>query len=79
MYIGYIQKRNEPRLWLPKDVPEDIQIELTSEFMEDGIFVHPKDSDPNDYGDCFKMNKCVLWPIFHPRLLELEAAKAGKV
>lgn len=78
LYCGYIQKRNEPRLWLPKTVPEDIQIELTSEYLLDGKFIHPKDSDANDYGDCFKMNKCVLWPIFHPKLLELSESKNSR-
>lgn len=64
-YFGTVQDRTSPRLWLPTPVPQEIIIELTSEYWdgEKNRFVHPDDAAPNDYGDCLKMQFGVVWPI----------------
>jgi hypothetical protein len=64
-YFGTIQDRAQPRLWLPDPVPADIIVELTSEHWDStrNRFVHPPDAPPNDYGDCLKMQRGVVWPL----------------
>ncbi|HRJ09356.1 MAG TPA: phage terminase large subunit family protein [Prosthecobacter sp.] len=57
-YLGQIQKRDEPRLWLPVDLPSAISSEWTAEIYDkaEKKWKHDKQKrGPNDYGDCGKM------------------------
>jgi len=67
-YSETIQRRTEPRLWMPDPVPHDIVTELTSEYWDPDLrkFVHPDGAAPNDYGDTLKMQLGVIWPVFSP-------------
>lgn len=75
-YLGTVQRREDPRLWMPDKIPPVIVTELTSEKLitkmisgqRKSVFVHPDDAPPNDYGDCFKMQKGVVWPLIAPEL-----------
>ena len=57
LYIGQMQRRKEPRLWLPVDYPPELENELTAEVYDrtTGKWVHEKEKrGPNDWGDCLK-------------------------
>jgi len=57
LYLGQIQKRANPRLWLPDDYPDTLESELTAEVYDktENRWVHDKGKrGPNDWGDCFK-------------------------
>lgn len=57
-YLGQIQKRSAPRLWLPIDVPNAILSEWTAEVYDktEKKWIHEKTKrGPNDYGDTGKL------------------------
>ncbi len=57
IYIGQMQKRKAPRLWLPLDYPAELENELTAEIYDKSAnkWVHEKiKRGPNDWGDCLK-------------------------
>jgi phage terminase large subunit GpA-like protein len=57
-YLGQIQRRDTPRLWLPIDLPAAIPAEWTAEVYDkaEKKWKHDKAKrGPNDYGDCGKM------------------------
>lgn len=70
LYLGKIQRRENPRLWMPNPVPAEIVRELTSEKLitvfegrrEKQIFEHDKKLGPNDLGDCCKY-QYVNWTL----------------
>lgn len=75
-YLGQLQKRDAPRLWLPVDLPGAIAAEWTAEVYDktEKKWKHEKTKrGPNDYGDCGKMQyvgkiefggalKSLFWP-----------------
>ncbi|WP_009960120.1 terminase gpA endonuclease subunit [Verrucomicrobium spinosum] len=63
-YLSHVQKRAEPRLWLPHDLPETSIAELTAERYseEEKKWIHEKSKyGPNDEGDGCKMQ----YVLFH--------------
>ena len=57
LYIGQMQRRKTPRLWLPVDYPPELENELTAEVYDrtKGNWVHEKiKRGPNDWGDALK-------------------------
>jgi len=71
-YLGKIERREEPRLWLPDPIPPQIYTEWTSEKLrivttrtggKKQEWVHDENNDPpNDYGDCGKY-QYVFWQL----------------
>jgi len=85
-YKGKIEKRNDPRLYLPEDVTDDFIIEWTTEslapkYLSSGYRImewqHDKSKGPNDYGDCGKM-QYVLWQILGPNIQKEAAEEEGR-
>ncbi|GAA5139344.1 hypothetical protein GCM10023213_19860 [Prosthecobacter algae] len=62
-YLGRIQKRTEPRLWLPTDYPDTLEAEWTAEVFDKSKnhWEHDKaKKGPNDWGDTGKMQYVML-------------------
>ena len=82
-YKGKIEKRNDPRLYLPEDVSDDFILEWTTEslapkYLSSGYKImewqHDKSKGANDWGDCGKM-QWVLWQILG-HTVQKDAAEA---
>lgn len=83
-YLGKIGRRSDPRLWLPRNVPDEVLKEWRAERFVKAIvngrtvykFEHERNKDgPNDLGDCGKLQ----YVMFQEMKEELAALPAAPV